>query len=111
MLLMLSACGGNNASTQTTQADTATPSTTETSTSNQEKKAEHYSVGVDTNSPPFSYNGENGVIIGFDVDILQAIADDQNFSFDKFPSEFGDLFGDLEKGKYQLLMANLVVTP
>lgn len=111
-LLMLSACGNDNASTQTAQTDTTPTSTTAQATApNQEQKTEHYMVGMDPTSPPFMFNDEKGVIAGFDVDVLQAIADDQNFSFDGFPGQFSKLFEELEAGKYQILAAGLAITP
>lgn len=112
-LLALTACGGDNATGSSSSGDTASTPTTQTQAAapSQEKKAEHYAVGVDTASPPFSFNNEQGLITGFDIEVLQAIADDQNFSFDKFPAPFEGVFGDLEKGKYQIISANLAITP
>lgn len=77
----------------------------------QREKAEHYAIGMDPTSPPFMYKDEMGMVIGFDIEVLQAIADDQNFSFDGFPAPFNELFGGLDGGKYQILAAGLAITP
>lgn len=103
--LALSACGNDNSnsSSATTQTQTSAPS--------QEKKTEHYAIGTVPNTPPFVFKDEQGGIVGFEVDITKAIADDQNFSFDWFPSERAVLFNDLESNKYHILSANLAITP
>lgn len=112
-VLALSACGGDNSSTQATKTDTAaTPNTQPQEVApSQTKKEEHYAVGIDATSPPFVFKDESGGIIGFDMDILQAIADDQNFSFDRFQVSFDGLFSSLSDGKYQILASNLAITP
>lgn len=111
-LLALSACEKDAPSTTNdTNASAGTPQSTSAPASSKEKKSEHYIVGVDPTSPPFVYNDEHGLVVGFDIDILQAIADDQNFSFDSIPAQYTVLFNDLETGKYQILASNIAITP
>lgn len=115
-LLVLSACGKNDTtSTQAPQtSDTAsstTPTTSQTPTPTKQRKAEHYAVATTPDLPPFSFKDEYGLVIGFDIDVLQAIADDQNFSFDMISAPFTTLFDDLAKDKYQILAATLTPTP
>lgn len=110
-MLALTACGGDEP--VNTQTDTATTQNTPSSalTTQREKKAEHYAVGTVPNTPPFIFKDEYGLVIGFDIDLLQAIADDQNFSFELFPVERSVLWSGLESNRYQLLVANLAITP
>lgn len=110
-LLALSACQ-DNATTSTT-TDTATTQTTpaQAPAPKKERKAEHYAVGTVPNTPPFVFKDEYGLEVGFDLDILQAIADDQNFSFDIFADKRANIFNALSENKYQVLAANLAITP
>lgn len=110
VMLALSACNKDKPTntqtsdaTQTTQIQASAPA--------QERKEEHYAVGSDPSSPPFILRDEHGLVVGFDIDILQAIADDQNFSLAVFPTEHAQLFSDLASNKYQILASNLAATP
>lgn len=112
--LMLVACGGDKPA-ETTSAPAATETTApapeaQSPAPAKEKKEEHYVVGTTPDLPPFSFKDERGLVIGFEIDLLQAIADDQNFSFEIVPAPFSSLFDDLTKGKYQMLSATLGVT-
>ncbi len=81
ILLALSACGGQESANQTPAAQASSASASDTATaSDAEKKAEHYIGGTDASFPPFDFKEKDGSIAGFDVEILNAIAQDQNFS-------------------------------
>lgn len=43
--------------------------------------AETIKVGVDTNYPPFEYKNTNGKIVGFDIELLDAIAKKAGFTY------------------------------
>lgn len=109
--LALAACGGSESNAvESTPAPTpevasATPS------NNIVKKAEHYLVGTDIGYPPFDFRDENGQITGFDVDVLKAIAEDQNFSVEFLFTQRSKLFPLLETGQYQILAACLGINP
>lgn len=76
-----------------------------------EQYSQQYSVGVDTSYPPFTSQDEYGKPMGFEIEILQAIADDQKFGLELVPAERSSLYPDLEKGKYQILAASLKPNP
>lgn len=114
-LLAVSACSNNNSANtdvNTTKVSASTPAESNTPVAEvKEKKAEHYAVGTTPDSPPFMFKDERGLVVGFEREILQAIADDQNFSLDVIPAKFSDLFKGLEENKYQIVGATLAVTP
>lgn len=109
LALMLVACGGDKPA-ETTNAPTATETATPLPVAT-ERKEEHYFVGTTPDMPPFSFKDEHGSITGFEIELLKAIAEDQNFSFDIVPGAFSGLFNDLAKDKYQILVATLGSTP
>ena len=43
--------------------------------------AEDYAIATDTAFRPFEYTDETGTLVGIDVDILAAIAEDQGFTY------------------------------
>lgn len=102
--LMLVGCGGDNAQSSTESS----PAPVETKA---DEKLQNYTVGIDISYPPFTSRDENGKPTGFEVEILQAIADDQKFSIDLMHAPRNTLFPDLQKGKYQILSASLKANP
>lgn len=109
----LSACSNSNQEnndSKTAVQEVQTPAEN-TGSNSSEKKTEYYVVGTDVNMPPFISKDEKGTIVGFDIDILRAVAEDQNFSFDLVADKKINLFDELANGKYQILVANLGISP
>lgn len=65
------------AESDTTAADTAAEG--ETSGAASGKK---YIINTDTTFAPFEFENEKGEMVGIDLDILQAIAQDQGFEYE-----------------------------
>lgn len=106
--LALAACGESN---NTAPATTAPSAPAKVAPAEIVKKAEHYLVGTDIGYPPFDFRDKNGQITGFDVDVLKAIAEDQNFSVEFLFTQRSKLFPSLETGQYQILAACLGINP
>ena len=70
MLGMFCACG--------TPAET-TPAETETEV---EAEAKHFAIATDKGFSPFEFQDADGNIVGIDMDILAAVAEDQGFTYD-----------------------------
>ena len=93
-VLGLSACGGSDASTPaaTTAAGTTAAATTaaaaDTTAAAEETTAaagdsdKVWQIVTDTAFKPFEYTDDSGKLVGIDVDILAAIADDQGFKYE-----------------------------
>lgn len=93
-VLGLSACGGSDASTPaaTTAAGTTAAATTaaaaETTAAAEETTAaagdsdKVWQIVTDTAFKPFEYTDDSGKLVGIDVDLLAAIADDQGFKYE-----------------------------
>ena len=84
---------------------------TSASTAGTTANAENYIVGTDATFPPFDFKDENGQVIGFDVDVLRAIGEKQNFNVTFVSANRSQLFDNLKKGDYQLLAACLGMSP
>lgn len=78
-------CGSKKEETKAaeTTAETTAETAGETGESNEAAEGEKkWIVATDTVFKPFEYTDENGEFVGIDVDILQAISEDQGFKYE-----------------------------
>lgn len=61
--------------------------------------------------PPFGFLDENNQLIGFNYDLLQAIAADRKIHFTFASRPFNIIFGELDKGNYDVVGASVAMTP
>lgn len=69
-----------------------------------------YKIGTDTNFPPFEFRNEDGKLIGIDIDLLEAIAEDQKFEYKIYELGFKQSLNALETGKLDAVMASVNIT-
>ncbi|MBM6823244.1 transporter substrate-binding domain-containing protein, partial [Fusobacterium mortiferum] len=69
-----------------------------------------YKIGTDTNFPPFEFRNEDGKLIGVDMDLLEAIAEDQKFEYKIYELGFKQSLNALETGKLDAVMASVNIT-
>ena len=85
MAASMTACGGNTKETtaaETKAADTTAADTTAADTAAADTEAADgkvYKIATDTTFAPFEFENDKGEMVGIDLDILKAIADDQGF--------------------------------
>ncbi|MCQ2515170.1 MAG: transporter substrate-binding domain-containing protein [Ruminococcus sp.] len=72
MTLSMTACGG--AGSSSSQTDGSAKKDTE--------KAKVYQIATDTSFNPFAFPDETGKYVGIDIDLFEAIAEDQNIAFE-----------------------------
>lgn len=89
MLAVLAACGGNNQS--------------------EGKDEKVLKVGATGQSYPFAYK-DNGKLVGFDVEVTEAIAKKLGYKLDWQLSEFSGLMGQLTSGKLDTVSNQVAVT-
>lgn len=65
-------------------------------------------VGTSGIYPPFGYLGEEGEMVGYEVDIFEAIGEELGFEVEWTIAEFAGLFGMLDSGRIDTI-ANLIV--
>ena len=66
-----------------------------------------YTAVTEPTFPPFDTTDENGNIIGFDMDLMNAIAADQGFKVEYMALEFDALIPALQAGNAQLITAGM----
>ena len=98
MVFSLAACGGS-ADTTTEGEDTADTSTGKT-----------YVIGTDTTFAPFEFTTESGEFVGIDIDLMNAIAEDQGFQVEFNSLGFNAAVQALEVGQVDGVIAGMSIT-
>lgn len=108
MVFSLAGCGGGSS---TTPGDAGQQAETPTGDSNpaQDKV---YIVGTEPTFPPFEYSDEaTGEIVGFDVDLIKAIAEAAGIKVEIQSLGFDGLIPALQSGNIDIVIAGMTVTP
>jgi len=67
-------------------------------------------VATDASFPPMEFVDESKNIVGFDIDLLKAIAADQKFEVEFNNVAWDGIFAGLEAGQYDAIMSSVTVT-
>ena len=106
MAMGLAACGGS-----------ATPDETEKDAQDTQQQGEApsgdvktYKIATDTTFAPFEFADENGNYVGIDIDIINAIAEDQGFEVDLQVLGFSAALQAVEAGQADGMIAGMSIT-
>lgn len=83
---------------------------TETSSTASTPEVKTYKVGTDASYAPFESVKPNGEIVGFDIDILNAIAKAENFKVEYVNTAWSGIFASI-KEKNDILISAITITP
>lgn len=108
MAASLSACGGNSTNDTTTAATTAAESGAAENTADSAAKV--YKIATDTTFAPFEFENDKGEMVGIDLDLLKAIAEDQGFEYELVVAGFSAATTGLEAGEYDAVIAGMSIT-
>lgn len=106
-MLTLSACGGNSSNTTTSTPATSDASAASTVSSSETKT---YTVVMDDSFAPFESLDDKGNVVGFDKDIIDAIAAKENLSLKFVPRPFDGIFETLKTGDSDIAIAAITIT-
>lgn len=122
MAASLSACGGSSTSdttaAATTAADTAADTTAADTTAAEVAEGDTteaardkvYKIATDTTFAPFEFENDKGEMVGIDLDLLKAIAEDQGFEYELVVAGFSAATTGLEAGEYDAVIAGMSIT-
>lgn len=96
MMLMLAACGSDESEEGSTSEDGGS-------------EGETYTVGIDTTYPPFEFEVD-GEYTGIDIDLINAIAENQGFTIEFSPMDFGGIIPALQAGQLDVAIAGMSIT-
>ena len=73
-------------------------------------EAQEYAIATDTAFRPFEYTDETGTLVGIDVEILAAIADDQGFTYTIEPLGWDASIAACQAGQKDGMIAGASIT-
>lgn len=76
-----------------------------------QNQGQTYSVAMDATYPPYEFKGEKGEVVGFEADLLKAIAEKQGFTVNLLPEPWEGMEDKLSAGKYDLIMSAMTRNP
>lgn len=69
-------------------------------------------VGTDTNYVPFEFlDQESGEYIGFDIDLIDAIAEEVGFEYELKPMDYAGIIPALQTGNLDIAIAGITINP
>jgi len=68
-------------------------------------------VGMSADQPPLNMKSKSGQMIGLEVDLAKALAQALGFELEIVQKPFGQLLGALKKGKVDMVMSGVDITP
>src|SRR4030042_3702944 len=68
-------------------------------------------VVTDATYPPFESINDQKVIEGFDIDVMNAIAEDQNLEIENVNVGWDPLLGGMAQGKYDIAISCITIPP
>ncbi|MFD1032202.1 transporter substrate-binding domain-containing protein [Metaplanococcus flavidus] len=77
--------------------------------SGESSEGETYTVGIDTTYPPFEFE-EDGEYTGIDIDLINAIADNQGFDIEFSAMDFGGIIPAMQAGQLDVAIAGMSIT-
>lgn len=124
MVFSLTACGGKDDGNKGTTAapagdttaaagdETTAPAEGEDTTTAAAGSGEGktYVIATDTTFAPFEFENDNGEMVGIDLDLLAAIAEDQGFEYELQVVGFNAAVTALESGEVDAVIAGMSIT-
>ena len=113
-------CGGNSSATDTTAASAAEDTSEAADETSAEESGETtgaagsdkvYQIATDITFKPFEFENDNGEMVGIDLDLLKAIAEDQGFTYELQVVGFNAAVMALETGAADAVIAAMSITP
>lgn len=113
---VLAACGGS--SSDNGGSDTAEPDADESESATDEgtegegdSDGEVYTVATDNAYVPFEYlDEESGDLVGFDIDLITALAEEAGIEIEIETLEFAGIVAGLGSGKFDIGIAGMTIT-
>ena len=106
MVFSLAACGSDN-SASTNSNNSNTESQTEGEKPGEGKK---YVIATDTTFAPFEFQNESGEFVGIDIDLINAIAEDQGFEIELQSPGFNAALQAVTSGQADGMIAGMSIT-
>lgn len=114
-LMLLTACGKSETPAPTSETNTQTATVAQPSTnavsSVHNPNYQTYNVGSEASYEPFSFKNEVGTVVGFEVDLLNAIGEVAQFNVNFIDTPRSQVADTLNNGKFDIWASALSVSP
>lgn len=107
--LLLAACGKKDEPAPAA-APAAAPTPVASAPAPAPEPAKVYVVGTDAAYAPFEFQNEKGEIVGFSIDLLQAVAAKGGFEVKFVNTPWEGIFNALQQGDRDLLISSITIT-
>lgn len=101
-VLALSACGGDKPATEAPKAEVAPAPAGET---------KNLIIATESSFKPFSYLDNTGKLIGFEIDLANALCEEMKAKCDIVAQDWDSLIPSLQANKSDAIMAGMSITP
>lgn len=75
-----------------------------------QKKTEKVVIATDATWPPMEYIDENSDLVGFDIDLINAIADEAGLEIELQNTAWDGIFAGLANGAYDAIISSVTIT-
>ncbi|WP_096200470.1 transporter substrate-binding domain-containing protein [Bacillus sp. FJAT-45350] len=115
MLMVMAACGSTEDASggDTEEApveDTTEEAQEEDGDATSDADLETYQVVTDNNYRPFEFLDESGELVGFDIDLMNAIADEAGFVVEFEQMEFAGIVAAIASERFDAAIAGMTIT-
>lgn len=104
-VMALTACGGKE------ETSAATEGTSESSAASEAEGDKTLVVAVAGTPIPYNYVDEDGNLTGYEIDMLNEMAERLGYTLQYEITEFESLFAGLDSGRYNLIIGNISKKP
>ena len=104
--LLLAACGKQEPTAPAASAPMAAPAVSAPA-----PPAKVYVVGTDAAYAPFELQNEKGEIVGFDIDVVKAVAQKAGIEVKFLNTPWEGIFNSVAQGDRDLLVSSITITP
>ena len=70
-----------------------------------------YTVGTGATYRPFEFQAPNKDLVGFDIDLVKAIAKEQGFNVEFINTLWGVIFESVRNGDRDMIISGITITP
>lgn len=106
-VLLVGAFAGCSSSSSTTDNKTEDNAATDEAANGERTLV----VGVPGTPKPYNYVNDSGELVGYEIDMLNAMAEKMNVKLDYQVTEFESMFAGLDAGRYDLIIGNISKKP
>lgn len=110
MIFTMAACGSSNSSSSGSSTSSNSASATEEGNA-ASVKGQTFKAGLEPTFKPFDTTDSDGNLTGFDVDLVNAIAEDQGFKVEWENLQFDGLIPALQAGNINIIASGFSINP